>query len=246
MGKIVHNLWFIVLVSVISTLAVWAAAGMKTIYQNYDGAFYVVVAKTWYDHSLIRNSFSFPLPVEYYPAHFPLYPFIIHLINLIDLIDLNYLQIMVLANIVVSAVGAGVIYKIADKLKWGNPFWITLAWLFWWPRMWAIRSVGSPETLFIGLLAGSVYFFQTKKYWPAAILGSLAVVTKSPGILLLITYCLILIINWAKTRKIEWKVWPITLIGLTLVGLFGFFFLKTGDFWAYFHTGDNIHLGLLP
>jgi hypothetical protein len=33
---------------------------------------------------------------------------------------------------------------------------------------------------------------------------------------------------------------------LTVLGIFYFYKLETGDFWAYFHSGDNFHLNKLP
>src|SRR3972149_8796464 len=148
------NWWVVVLVAVISTVMVWAGAGMQTIYQNYDGPYYVAIAKSWYDQEIIRNSYSFPLPLQYYPAHFPLYP---SLINLISLINLNHLQAMLLINLLATVVGSVGVFKIFEKMKWGDPLWASLAWLFIWPRMWAIRSVGSPETLFILFTVLSLY-----------------------------------------------------------------------------------------
>ncbi len=237
------NVSKLAIICVASTLAVWAAVGTKTIYQNFDGPYYIVVAKAWYNKEIIRNMFSFALPLEYYPAHFPLYPL---LINLVNLLGLNHLQAMVMVNLLATVACTYVIYKIAEEHKWGDPFWITLAWLFWWPRMWAVRSVGSPETLFILAVVSSLYFFGKKKYWLSGITGGLAVLTKSPGIILLVAYCLLPVINYLKTKKIDFKIWPVGIIGLTFLALSYFFFLKTGDFWAYFHTGDNIHLQLLP
>lgn len=231
------------LVSAVSTLMVWAAIGMKTIYENYDGVFYVVVAKTWYVPDLIRGLFSFPLPLEYYPAHFPLYPLAI---KLLTFSGINYLQAMVGVNLIVTSVTVLIIFQIFSKMKWGNPFWISMAWLFWWPRMWAVRSVGSPETLFVLFIVLSLYCFNLKKYWLAGIAGSLAVLTKSPGLLLLVAYGVWFIVNYIKTKKWEIRIWPVGLIGLTLLGLFYFFQTQTGNFWAYFKSGDNIHLGISP
>jgi Gpi18-like mannosyltransferase len=233
----------VILIAILSTLAVWGTVGMKTVYENFDGPYYLVVAKAWYDKDVIRHMFSFSLPLEYYPAHFPLYPLLIDLFNLTNL---NRLQAMVVVNLLATVIGTGVIYKIFEKQKWGDPFWITLTWLFWWPRMWAVRSVGSPETLFILAIITSLYFFTTKKYLYSGIAGSLAVLTKSPGALLFVAYGIWFVVNFIKTKKWEVKIWPMGLIGLTFLGLFYFFFLKTGDFWAYFHTGDNIHLQAIP
>src|SRR3989344_9594869 len=53
---------------------------MQTVYQNYDGLLYVVPAKAGYNAKNIENlRLEFNLPTEYYPAHLPLYPFLISL-----------------------------------------------------------------------------------------------------------------------------------------------------------------------
>ena len=39
--------------------------------------------------------------------------------------------------------------EIFEEFKWGNPLLVALIWLFAWPRIWVVRSVGSPETLFV-------------------------------------------------------------------------------------------------
>ena len=55
--------------------------GMMTIWKNFDGPNYLVIAKSWYDKEKIRVMFSNPLKLEYYPAHLPLYPALINLLN---------------------------------------------------------------------------------------------------------------------------------------------------------------------
>lgn len=42
------------------------------------------------------------------------------------------------------------------------------------------------------------------------------------------------------------KTFPVFLIPLSLLLVFSIFYFRTGDFWAYFHSGDNIHLGFPP
>lgn len=212
--------------AVISTVLVWAAVGMRTVYQNYDGPYYTAVAKCFYDKDCLGKSFDFPLILEYYPAHFPLYPLLIRLVGQIGLIRAG-----VLINLLAAAAGAIAVYEVA-----GRKIWAGIAWLFMWPRMWAVRSIAGPETLFILFIVLSLWFYDKKKYLYSGILGALAVVTKSPGILLFVAYLL----NWNK------KAWPVLLIPLSLAGLFYFYQVRTGDFWAYFHSGDNIHLQALP
>jgi len=230
-------------VILVSTAVVWLPVGREKIYENYDGPYYVAVARSWYNKEILGRNFSFPIPLEYYAAHFPLYP---ALINAISAFGLNRLQAMLAVNLAATAAAAMVIYKVVEVQKWGNPLWVALAWLFVWPRMWAVRVVGSPETLFVLWIIASLYFFQKRKFWQAAIFGSLAVSTKSPGILLFPAYLLWWGENFMKTKKWEGKIYPILLIPAALAAVFGLFWLRTGDFWAYFHSGDNIHLQLLP
>ena len=226
--------WTIIaLISVLSTLALWLPVGMTKIYENFDGLYYVVIARSWYDKEFIGKNFAFPLPLEYYPAHFPLYPVLIRLLGVV-----SYPNAMLAINLIATVAAALVIYKIFAEFKWGNPLWVSLVWLFFWPRMWVVRSVGSPETLFILWVILSLYFFQKKKYFWSGVVGALAVLTKSPGILLFPVFIL--------ASKFDKKIWPTLLIPAALVAVFGFYYLRTGDFWAYFHSGDNIHLQLLP
>src|SRR4030066_303872 len=165
------GLALIMVVILVSTAVVWLPVGREKIYENYDGPYYVAVARSWYNKEILGRNFSFPIPLEYYAAHFPLYP---------------------------------------------------------------------------ALINASLYFFQKRKFWQAAIFGSLAVSTKSPGILLFPAYILWWGENFMKTKKWEGKIYPILLIPAALAAVFGLFWLRTGDFWAYFHSGDNIHLQLLP
>lgn len=234
----------IALVVVASSLALWIPAGMKKVYENFDGPYYVVVARSWYNKATIGKLFSFPLPLEYYPAHFPLYPALIELVNVKGRI--GWMNAMLIVNLAATIVAGVVIYRIVEIEKWGNPWVFTLMWLFWWPRMWVVRSVGSPETLFILWVCLSLYLFQKKKYLWSGIMGALAVLTKSPGILLFISYGLWFLTNWVRNKKAELRIWPIMLIPLALIGLFYFYRIQTGDFWAYFNSGDNIHLQFLP
>lgn len=220
-------------VTLASTLIIWIVAGLDVVRQNFDGPYYAVVAKSWYNHDIISSNFSFPLPLEYYPAHFPLYPFLMSLFG-----QIGYLNGGLIINLVASVSAALTLYYIALKQKWGHPLYISLTGLFFWPRMWAVRSIASPETLFLLFIISSLYFFENKRYWLAGLTGSLAVLTKSPGILLFPAFVI--------ASKFNKKIWPILLIPFSLFLLFTFYYLQTGDFWAYFHTGDNIHLQILP
>lgn len=238
-----RNLAILAAVAVGSSLALWLGVGGEKIYENFDGPYYVVVAQTWYNKVDIGKNFSFPVPLEYYPAHLPLYPL---LIKAVSLAGITPLKAMVLINVLAAVGGAWAMYLVWDKMRWGNPLGAGLVWLFMWPRMWVVRSVGSPETLFVLWIVLSLYWFNKQKYWLAAAAGAVAVVTKSPGILLLVGYGMWGLGEWIKTKKFPVKAYPVILIGLAMAGVFYFYQVRTGDFWAYFHSGDNIHLQAMP
>lgn len=227
------DLTIIIAVTLASTLIIWITAGLDIVRRNFDGPYFAVVAKSWYKHDIISSNFSFPLPLEYYPAHFPLYPFLMSLFG-----KLGYLSGGLIINLLASTAAAITLYYIAVKQKWGHPLYISLVSLFFWPRMWAVRSIASPETLFVLFIISSLYLFETKRYWLAGLVGALAVLTKSPGILLFPAFII--------SSKFDKKIWPTLLIPLALLLLFTIYYLQTGDFWAYFHTGDNIHLQIMP
>jgi len=227
---VVRDLLILAGVAVGSTVILWITTGMKVVYQNFDGPYYTAVAKCFYNKDCLGKSFDFPLKLEYYPAHFPLYPTFIKLMEPLGLIRAG-----LIINILATVAAAIVIYEVTKR-----NLWIAMTWLFFWPRMWVVRSIASPETLFILFVVLSLYLFEKKSYWMSALAGSAAVLTKSPGVLLFAVYALMF------ARKPDSKIWPVLLIPITLLGLFYFFKVQTGDFFAYFHSGDNIHLQYLP
>jgi hypothetical protein len=94
----------------------------------------------------------------------------------------------------------------------------------------------------MALILLSVFFFEKQKYLLAGLLGGLSVMTKSPGILLFFAYGLVLIERRFTTKKIEWKAWGISLIPLGFLAVCLLYWKQYGDFFAYFHSGDNLHL----
>ena len=243
MNRTIRDVVILAAIGIVSTVVVWAAVGTQIIYENFDGPYYLVIAKCGYKPECIGRNFSFPLPLEYYPAHFPLYPAVI---NVVTMTGLSPMQAMVAIN-VAAGVGAALgLYQLFKENKWGNPVWAAAVWLFMWPRMWAVRSVGSPETLLMLFILGSAYYFIKRRYWLAAILGIGATLSKPPGILLLAGYGLWWLYEGVKNRRWQWPVWPVVLMVAALGGLFWLYQVQTGDFWAYFHSGDNIHLQVWP
>lgn len=225
--------------------------GMETVISNFDGPYYIVVAKSFYNHQTLAN-FEFPLPREYYAAHFPGFPIIIKALSPI----FGYPWAMMMATLITSVIALWFFYLLLKQLKFGNSaLWITLFFAVFPARWLIVRSIGSPEPLFIAGVLASFYFFLREKFWLAGIAGAVAMATKSPGILLFAALFLSIVgprtqdifINPAKALiSIIPKVVPLLLIPITAIGIFLFYQIQYGDFLAYFHSGDNIHLLFPP
>ncbi len=238
----------------VSTLLVWAPFlmkidmplwnfdfkdGGKILWQNFDGPNYLIIERTWYARDKILENFSNPLPAEYYPAHFPLYPAIIGLFDMF----FTGPWAMLLSTLAGSILCIVVFYEYLRQFKLSdNAKWLAVLFLFFPARWVAVRSVGSPEPWFIAFILLSMLFFKKGRYFWAGIFGALAQLTKSPAIILFAAYGLVLLTDSIKQKKIIWKAWPIVSMVLAIPLLFWFYGKMTGDFWAYFNSGDNIHL----
>lgn len=276
MEKIKRDLLFIFLVAVLVQFLVWLPfflgfkEGVITLFKNYDGPNYIVVAKSWYDFSFIKRNFSLPLPVEYYPAHWPGYPLTIAFFNFF----LNGPWAMLVSTFCFNILASWGVYLFLYKFKLSeNPLWLTTVFLVFPGRWLAVKSVGSPEPLFVFAIILSFYFFKSafdkpennliskkKNVWVdlllAGIFGAIAQITKSPGVLLFLSFEIYLFIKTIKDSggKICFKGFnqflkyslPLIPIPLAVLSVFYFYKIRTGDFFAYFHSGDNFHLVFPP
>lgn len=230
------------------------SGGMQTVASNFDGPLYIIIAKSLYNLEYIRQNFSFPLPLEYYAAHFPLYPLIIRFFA----IPIGYPWGMLMATLFGSLISVYYFYLFIRKhTNHQNAMWLTTLFAVLPARWLIVRSVGSPEPIFLGAILASIYHFNKKEYWLAGIWGALAQLTKSPGILLFLAYggalCISKLqelvtnhdaVKWVKS--LEYKAYPVLLIPLSLLGLFYVYKIQFDDFFAYFNSGDNIHLFFPP
>ena len=220
--------------------------GMETIVSNYDGPLYMVAAKTLYNKELIGQSFQFPLPTEYYAAHFPLFPLLIKGLGFF----INYPYAMLIVTLASSFLAILFFEKLISQFV-DEKSAMFLAFVFSiLPARWLIvRSVGSADPLFIASIIASLYFFKNKKYWQSGIWGAVATLTKSPGILLFAAYGISYLLGLIKKKEVNHKlkkIYPLLLIPASLILVFVFYKITMGDFFAYFRSGDNIHLSFLP
>lgn len=262
----IRNLILIIVAVIIPTLILWAPFffrlptlwgvtlsqnGMATIIANFDGPYYIVVAKTLYSLSEI-DKFEFPLPKEYYAAHFPGFPLLIKAVSPL----LGYPWAMMVITIITSIIALWFFYLLLNQLGLKKEaLVITLVFAVFPARWLVVRSIGSPEPLFLVGILACFYFYLKKNYWLAGLAGALAMLTKSPGILLFIALFVSIFASQiqdfflkplAVIKKVSPIIFPLALIPLTLLGIFIFYGLQYQDFFAYFHSGDNIHLMFPP
>lgn len=227
--------------------------GMETIVSNYDGPLYITVAKTLYNKSLIESNFQFPLPSEYYAAHFPLFPLLIRFFGNFT----NYPYAMLIVTLLSSIAAIFFFEKLISQfVSKKDAIFLTVLFSVFPARWLVVRSVGSADPLFVAAIIASIYYFRSKKYLFAGVAGLIAQITKSPGILLFISYALFIFITVLKDKvmlnsktlkKINpGKIFPVFFIPLGLLAVFVFYHFSQGDFWAYFKSGDNIHLFFPP
>ena len=259
--KLVHkNLLKILAFSLLPTFLIWlpfflrvksfwsiplpSENGMATIVSNYDGPLFLAVAKSFYDREIL-GTFSLSLPTEYYAAHFPLFPALIRIFSVV----LGYPYAMLFVTLGSSFLALYFFFKLAKRyVTEEEAIFLTFVFSIIPARWLIVRSVGSAEPLFIAAIIASVYHFSKKNYLGAGIWGLLAQLTKSPGILLFAAYFAYLVLpNLKKITLPKLKiVSPLLLIPFSLLLVFGLFKISYGDFLAYFHSGDNIHLFFPP
>lgn len=242
--KRIYPYLILTLISLLSSLILFFSVGGETIYKNNDGPLYIIPAKTFYNKSSFAKLPSeIGLKENYFAAHLPLYPFFIRLTKeIFGFLGVNYLKAMIFVNWLFTIFLVCFFYFFLKKFSLSKrPLILSIVFLFL-PRFLVVRTVGAPESLFIFLILLSLYFFELRKYFLAGIFGGLATMTKTPGILLFGAYSLFLFERFIKEKKIDLSYLGIFFIPFGLLAVFFLYYLQYGNFFAYFNSGDNIHL----
>jgi Gpi18-like mannosyltransferase len=226
----------------------FGGSGMNVIVQNFDGLNFLVVAKSLYNPVLIEEinaQFLTGNEPIYFSAHYPLMALIIRALSSVVSLPNALLITIITTNLLLAyALVHFFAYFVKNKKL---VMILSLLALFFPARMLSVRAVGSNEPLFMAFVLLSLVAFSKKQNWQSALLGSLAVLTRSPGILLFGAY---VISTWymvhgtwlAKIRSLL----PYLLMPITLLALFGYYGYTYGDYFAYFNSGDNLHLFFPP
>jgi len=204
------------------------------VYRNYDGLLYVIAAKSWYKQAIIDSlHIDVPLTSNYYAAHLPLYPTVIAFFALV----MGYVKSMMFTTVFFTVLLGWFFYYFVKKLSLSErPLLLTFVFLML-PRFLVVRSVGSPESLFMLLVLVSIFFFEKKNYLAAGIVGGLATMTKLPGILLFPAFGLIEVLKTIVAEKFEKRSLWLFMIPAGLGAVCLIYLRQIGDFYAYWNTG---------
>lgn len=261
MAKLFKNYSLVlVLLTIFSSFSVWLifyfnlpqkigfpVSSLETVYSNYDGPNYLMISKCGYQKDCLGPNFSLPQPLEYYPAHFPGYPLLISFFDYVTTGPKAMLLATLFGSIFLSLSAFHFFQLFLDQKK---SFILTALLLFIPPRLFILRSVGAPEAWFIGSILASIIFFKKDRIWISAIFAAFSQILKSPGVLLTLSYGLIALYELTKHKasffRVVSKFYPYLLTPVSILLIFYSYYLQTGDFLAYFHSGDNFHLNYLP
>lgn len=268
--KTLIDLALITLITLVLTVVVWLphilrldiyglnfSEGFNTIYRNYDGMEYITIAKSLYFPEEIKK-IPQSLPSIYYAAHFPGYSLAI----LVFAPFLGFLKSMLFVALLFTIFSAWMFYLLVRDFELTkHPLWLTVLFLILPARWLIIHSVGSSETMFSFFIISALYFlmkYEAMGKWRfiylTGLMGFASQLTRPPGALLAVSIGAYLLwkIFTSKENPFKsflqtfYKYHPLLLIPLALAAVFGWYQLSYGDFFAYFKTGDNIHLVFPP
>lgn len=230
--------------------------GFSTIYRNFDGLEYVIIAKTFYNPDLISH-LPQSLPANYFASHFPGYAVLIALFAPF----LGFLKSMLFVSVLSTILATWAFYLFIRNLNLSShPLFLSSIFLILPARWLIVHSIGSSEPLFIFFIITALYFFirfeQTNHFTDilfTAASGFLAQITRPPGILLFIALFLFVFWKIIKQKTPSLSIIriiavysPLLLVPFGLLLIFTWYSISYQDFFAYFHSGDNIHLTFPP
>lgn len=215
-------------------------SGILQLVRNWDGPHYLVVAKSFYDPKIIKLVLFAPVDLKYYAAHFPLFPLFIRLF--IPVFGWFYSGFVV--NLLFGFLANVLFYNLAKKYT-KFPLFLTFVFTVFPPRFWVVRSIISPETLMVFCILLSLWLWDNKNYFSSSLAGAAALLTKLQAGFLFPAYAAATVEQYFKEKKLpSLKTFWIFLIPAAFVALSGIFYLRYGDFMAFFHaeSGNNLYM----
>lgn len=208
------------------------------VYKNWDGPSYVIAARSLYVPAVATtfntiNSKDIRSDWTFLPAHFPLYPLLIRFFS-----GVGYYRAMIMLSLAFSL---GAVISFYELLRRNSltkhPLLLSLPFVLLPPRWYIISHVGSSEPLFLFFLIWFLHFVLQKKNFLASTCASLCLLTRPQGALLGVAMLFIALSDFVRTKNLSLiikRYYSYLLMPLTLFGIFLFYRMQTGSFWAFF------------
>jgi len=224
--KDLSKIVFLFLISIFSNLIVYLffVKDINIVCRYLDGPHYLEVAKTFYQGITSAN-----------PARLPEWYFSVHLIGfpLFIRIFLTFLPdcLAMLGTVTIfTAISTVLFYLLLKEGKYvKKPFWISLVFIFFFPRWWLYHAVSGSEAIFLSFIFASLLFYKKKNYFLSILMAVGSSLTRIFGILMFP----LLFYLFFKKKKLKMALSSF-LIPITVSLHFLYYFFRFGDFFAYF------------
>jgi len=214
------------------------ATKLEIVYKNWDGPSYVLAAMSMYKPNIAyANNFIHSGDITpnwtWLPAHFPLYTLAIKVFSF-----MGYFQSMLFVSVIFTLFSYLALYELLNHLKVSKyPLLLTLPFIFISPRWFTVSHIGSSESMFVFFVIMFLLFFSKSNHKIAAIFIALAQATRPQGVFFGLGLAIVAFIELLKSKDIVKTFstyWYYLSVPLTLLLVFTFFKIQTGDFFAFF------------
>lgn len=231
------NIFLLASILLYGYYGLFTSHGIDTIYRNWDGPGYVVVAKTFYNADLINKINPFPfLIASHYAFQLPLYPLFIRIFSFI-----GYRESMILVSQLFALLFSIALYfliKIVNPKA--NSLVIAILSIFYTPRWFIVSHVGSTEPQMLFFITLFMIFFLKKKYLLSAFVMSLAQFSKPQGIVFFVGitayFFLQTIMHKKNLKNIASSFLSYLLIPVSLLIICTIYYFSFGDFFLLRHN----------
>lgn len=211
---------------------------MDIVYKNWDGPSYVLAAISMYDPSVaFKNNFINSGDIHpdwtWLPAHFPLYALAIRAFSF-----LGYFQAMLFISVGFTLLCYLAFYELVRMLKiTSHPLAVTLPLIFLSPRWFTVSHVGGSESMFLFFVIIFLQYLSKKDHLRSALYLSIAQLVRPQAAFFGIGMAFVALVELWQTKNLKKIItiyYPYLGIPLSVLLVFTFFKIQTGNFFAFF------------